>query len=80
MKIGKRIISNKNNPFIIGEIGINHNGLLANAIKLIDHAKNAGFEAVKFQTYNTDSLLKKKHRYRYTFLQRKESTSYSPGL
>lgn len=62
MKIGKRIISHKTNPFIIGEIGINHNGLLDNAIKLIDYAKDAGFEAVKFQTYNTNLLLKKKTR------------------
>jgi N,N'-diacetyllegionaminate synthase len=62
LKIGKRIISHKTNPFIIGEIGINHNGLLDNAIKLIDYAKDAGFEAVKFQTYNTNLLLKKKTR------------------
>lgn len=60
MKIGKRIISDKHNPFIVGEIGINHNGSLKIAIKLIDLAKNAGFEAVKFQTYKTDLLVKKK--------------------
>jgi N-acetylneuraminate synthase len=35
--------------FIIGEIGINHNGDLAIAKKLIDVARNAGCQAVKFQ-------------------------------
>ena len=35
--------------FIIGEIGINHNGDINNAIKLITIAKNCGFDAVKFQ-------------------------------
>ncbi len=35
--------------YLIAEIGINHNGSLDNAIKLIDNAKAAGFDAVKFQ-------------------------------
>ena len=35
--------------FLIAEIGINHNGDLNIAKKLIDEAKNAGFDAVKFQ-------------------------------
>jgi N-acetylneuraminate synthase len=36
-------------PFLIAEIGINHNGDLAIAKKLIDAAADAGFDAVKFQ-------------------------------
>ena len=35
--------------FVIAEIGINHNGSLSIAKKLIDNAKKAGFDAVKFQ-------------------------------
>ena len=35
--------------FLIAEIGINHNGDLNLAKKLIEEAKNAGFDAVKFQ-------------------------------
>lgn len=35
--------------YIIGEIGINHNGYLNNALELIEEAKSAGFDAVKFQ-------------------------------
>ena len=35
--------------FLIGEIGINHNGDIEIAKKLIENAKIAGFDAVKFQ-------------------------------
>ena len=45
----------KNNPvYIIAEIGINHNGDLDIAKKLIDIAKVAGCDAVKFQKRNPD--------------------------
>ena len=40
--------------YIIAEIGINHNGDLNNALKLIDLAKVAGCDAVKFQKRNPD--------------------------
>ena len=36
-------------PFLIGEIGINHNGSLDLAKKLIELAVASGFDAVKFQ-------------------------------
>jgi N-acetylneuraminate synthase len=36
-------------PFIIAELGINHNGDLDTAKKLIDMAKDCGCDAVKFQ-------------------------------
>ena len=36
--------------FLIGEIGINHNGSLLIAKKLIKIAKLAGFDAIKFQS------------------------------
>jgi len=43
--------------YIIGEIGINHNGCLKNAEKLIDIAKLAGFDAVKFQKRNPNACV-----------------------
>lgn len=43
-----------NRVFIIGEIGINHNGSIENAIKLIDFAKKYDFDAVKFQKRTVD--------------------------
>lgn len=46
-------------PFIISEIGINHNGILSNAFKLIDSSVRAGASAVKFQTYKTEKRVNK---------------------
>jgi len=43
-------------PFLIAEAGINHNGDLETAYKMIKVAKQVGADAVKFQTYNADEL------------------------
>ena len=42
--------------FLIAEIGVNHDGELSKAIDLIDVASEAGADAVKFQTFNSESL------------------------
>lgn len=39
-------------PFIVAEIGNNHEGSMKNAVKLITSAKKAGADAVKFQIFN----------------------------
>lgn len=49
VKISDRYIGDGEKVFVIAEIGINHNGSLENALKLIDGAKSAGCDAVKFQ-------------------------------
>lgn len=49
MNIGNREINENSDPLIIAEIGINHNGDIQNALKLIEAAKLAGCDAVKFQ-------------------------------
>lgn len=41
-------------PYLIAEIGINHNGSLENAFKLIDQAVEAGWNMVKFQKRDPD--------------------------
>ena len=46
-------------PFLIAEIGINHNGSLDIAKKLIDEAKKANFDAVKFQKRDIDLVYSK---------------------
>ena len=48
-----------NNCKIIAEIGINHNGDLTIAKKLIESAKKCGFDAVKFQKRNIDTVYTK---------------------
>ncbi len=47
-------MENQNIPFIIAEIGINHNGDIDIAKQLIGMAKNAGCDAVKFQKRTID--------------------------
>ena len=45
---------------IIAEAGVNHNGSLEMAKKLIDVAADCGADFVKFQTFNTENLILKK--------------------
>ena len=52
--IGGKTIGEGEPTFIIAEIGINHNGSLENAQKLIDVAVDAGCDAVKFQKRTID--------------------------
>ena len=48
-----------NKTIIIAEAGVNHNGDITLAKKLIDVAKNAGADFVKFQSFKTENLVKK---------------------
>ena len=43
--------------FIIAEAGVNHNGDIEIAKKLIDVAKESGADAVKFQTFKAELLV-----------------------
>lgn len=45
--------------FIIAEAGVNHNGSLVMAKQLVDVAKQAGADAVKFQTFKAENLVTK---------------------
>jgi len=54
--IGDRAIGDGSPAFIIAEAGVNHNGHIEIAKKLIDVAKEAGADAVKFQMRNFESL------------------------
>ena len=46
-------------PYIIAEIGVNHEGSMIMAKKLIDQAKEGGAHAVKFQSYKAETLASK---------------------
>lgn len=48
-----------NKIFIIAEAGVNHNGNLGIAKRLVDEAVKAGADAVKFQTFKAEALVRK---------------------
>ncbi|MBI2048272.1 MAG: N-acetylneuraminate synthase family protein [Parcubacteria group bacterium] len=51
IKIGKRKIGIQSPPFVIAEVGINHEGSTAKAKRMIRDAKKAGAECAKFQSH-----------------------------
>ena len=59
-------MNKSNKVFIAAEIGINHNGDISLAKKMIDAAKNCGVDAVKFQNYKTEDFVLD-HQIEYTY-------------
>ncbi len=57
IKIGKREVGPGEQVFIIAEAGVNHNGDLPTAKRLVDVACVAGADAVKFQTFKADRVV-----------------------
>ncbi|MGQ4832786.1 MAG: N-acetylneuraminate synthase family protein [Candidatus Asgardarchaeia archaeon] len=59
IKIGSKVISDESEPFIIAEIGVNHENDIEKAKLMIRQAADAGADAVKFQTYKAETLASK---------------------
>jgi len=57
LSIGNRKIGAGHPPFVIAEVGINHNGELDKALEMIHVAKAAGADSVKFQTFKADEFV-----------------------
>ncbi|MBU1671417.1 MAG: N-acetylneuraminate synthase family protein [Actinobacteria bacterium] len=57
VSIGGRAVSGDEPAFLVGEIGVNHNGDLELARRLIDAAAGAGLDAVKFQLFEAEALV-----------------------
>jgi N-acetylneuraminate synthase len=62
-----------NRVYIIAEIGVNHNGSIDTAKKLVDEAVEAGVDAVKFQTFKTEKLISTKNTQKAPYQSREES-------
>ncbi len=59
LKIGERQVREDLPSFIIAEAGVNHNGKLSTAYKLVESAKECGADAIKFQTFRAEALVLK---------------------
>lgn len=57
VKIAGRSINSNSPVFIIAEAGVNHNGRMDMAKRLVDAACRAGADAVKFQAFRTEALI-----------------------
>jgi len=75
IKIHNKIIGNNQPVFIIAEAGVNHNGKLSLALKLVDAAVRAGADAIKFQTFITDKVITKNAE-KETYMKTKDKSQY----
>lgn len=66
LSLGGRIVGRGEPPYIIAEVGSNHNGDMQLAKQLIDAAKSCGADAVKFQSWSKSSLISKAEYARHT--------------
>ncbi len=62
MQIGTRAIGPSERPYIIAEIGVNHDGDLGRALLLVEEAAAAGVDAVKFQVFEARRLMSRASR------------------
>lgn len=74
VRLGARLITDDSLPYVIAEIGVNHEGSPELARRLIDLAKQGGADAAKFQTYKADTLASK-HSPAYWDLTKEPTTS-----
>ena len=65
-----------NKTLIIAEVGVNHNGRIIEAFKLIKKAKEIGADIVKFQTFTAENtVVKTLKKGKYKKLDRKNGES-----
>ncbi|HVF39484.1 MAG TPA: N-acetylneuraminate synthase family protein [Gemmatimonadaceae bacterium] len=74
IRLGTATIDESSQPYVIAEIGVNHEGSLELAKRLIDLAKEGGADAAKFQTYKAERLASK-HSPAYWDLSKEPTTS-----
>jgi len=60
VKVSKQEVDNFREPYIVAELGSNHNGDMALAKKMILAAKEAGADCVKFQSWSKETIFSKK--------------------
>jgi N,N'-diacetyllegionaminate synthase len=85
-KINSTTLNGKN-TYVIAEGGLNHNGDINIAKKLINAAKECGANAIKFQTYKTENFVRETNQYfdvfknaELSFKEFKELKNYSESI
>ena len=58
-KIENRVVGINEKPLVVAEIGINHNGCLKTAKKMVDAAVSSGIEVIKHQTHIVEDEMSK---------------------
>ena len=67
-----KYFSRRNNVFIIAEIGLNHRGRVDLAIEHVNKAVDSGCDAVKFQTYKTETRIQDRNSSLFPLLKELE--------
>ena len=57
LRIGDRRVASGESPFVIAEIGVNHDGSVDRAVELVEAAADAGADAVKMQWFEAERLV-----------------------
>lgn len=59
VRLGKTLVTEGGRPYVIAEIGVNHEGSIDTAKRLIELAAQGGANGAKFQSYKADTLASK---------------------
>lgn len=62
MRIADRVISHESEPYVIAELGVNHDGSVDRAVAMVDAAADAGADAVKLQLFRAELLMSRASR------------------
>lgn len=63
IQVGKRKVGDGEPAFVIAEAGINHNGKISIARRLVQEAAKQGADAIKFQIFKTEELCSRNSEY-----------------
>ena len=66
----------KNKPYLIAEIGVNHENSISLAERIIKQAKKGGADAVKFQIYKAEKIASYKSPYYWDLKKNSEKSQY----